>query len=155
MKSLDQPKWKVVENVVAAIERSLTGVQGAKVIANASIQERVSGIPRQVDVCVEIPTGPRVLRVGLEVRDTAAVLDLPDVEQLIAKLKKLDIDYGCTHFPQVRRQISAPTPERDAWHASRVLVPTIGRRPRKPHRPSRRRLDVFWAPEARRRLARA
>ena len=95
MKPVDQPKWKVVENVVAAIERSLNGVQGAKVIANASVQERVSAIARQVDVCVEIPTGPRVLLVGVEVRDKAAALDLPEVEQLIAKLKKLDIDYGC------------------------------------------------------------
>ncbi len=94
MKPSDQPRWKMVENVVAAIERSLNGVSGAKVIANASVQERISAIARQVDVCVEIPTGPRVLRVGLEVRDKAAALDLPEVEQLIAKLKKLDIDYG-------------------------------------------------------------
>lgn len=95
MKPSDQPKWKVAQNVVAAIERSLNGVQGAKVIANASVQERVSAIARQVDVYVEIPTGPRVLRVGVEVRDKGAALDLPEVEQLIAKLKKLDVDYGC------------------------------------------------------------
>jgi hypothetical protein len=29
------------------------------------------------------------------VRDKSSPLDLPEVEQLIAKLKKLDIDYGC------------------------------------------------------------
>ncbi|MGH8065148.1 MAG: restriction endonuclease [Candidatus Entotheonellia bacterium] len=95
MSTSDTPKWKVTENVVAAIERSLNAVQGARVIPNASIRERVSGVPRQVDVYVEIPTGPRVLRVGVEVRDKSAPLDLPEVEQLIAKLKKLDIDYGC------------------------------------------------------------
>lgn len=95
MSTSDTPKWKVTENVVAAIERSLNAVQGARVIPNASIRERVSGVYRQVDVYVEIPTGPRVLRVGVEVRDKSAPLDLTEVEQLIAKLKKLDIDYGC------------------------------------------------------------
>jgi hypothetical protein len=94
MRRVDHPKWKIVENVVAAIERSLNGVPDAKVIANASIQERATGTPRQVDVYVEIPTGPRLLRIGVEVRDKATPLDLPEVEQLIAKLKKLDVDYG-------------------------------------------------------------
>lgn len=91
----DTPKWKVVENVVTAIERSLNTVEGAKVIPNASIRERVSNIARQVDAYVEIPTGPRVLRVGVEVRDESVAVDLPEIEQLITKLKKLDVDYGC------------------------------------------------------------
>ena len=95
MNSEDTPKWKLVENVVTAIERSLNTVQGAKVIPNASIHERVSNVARQVDAYVEIPTGPRILRVALEVRDESAAVDLPEIEQLITKLKKLDIDYGC------------------------------------------------------------
>ncbi len=89
------PKWKLAENVVAAIERSLNAVQGARVISNTSIPERISGVARQVDVYVEIPTGPRNLRVGVEVRDKTSPLDLPEIEQLIAKLNKLDVDYGC------------------------------------------------------------
>lgn len=95
MDTPDTPKWKVTENVVAAIERSLNIVQGARVIHNASVPERISGAARQVDVYVVIPTGPRELRVGVEVRDKSCPVDLPEVEQLIAKLKKLDIDYGC------------------------------------------------------------
>jgi len=93
--SVDPPKWKMVENVVAAIERSLNQVPGTKVIPNASVPERVSCVQRQVDVYLEIPTGPRTLRIGVEVRDAAATADLPEIEQLIAKLKKLDLDYGC------------------------------------------------------------
>jgi len=89
------PKWKIVENTVAAIERSLNLVSGTKVIPNASVPERVSDVLRQVDVYLEIPTGPRMLRIGVEVRDKAVPLDLPEVEQLIAKLKKLDLDFGC------------------------------------------------------------
>ena len=84
-----------MENVVRAIERSLNRVEGAKVIPNASIRERISGVGRQVDVYVEIPTGTRILRVGVEVRDEVVPVDLPEIEQLITKLKKLDVDYGC------------------------------------------------------------
>jgi len=80
---------------VASIERSLNSVPGTKVTGNASVPERVTGQPRQVDVFVEIPTGRRLLRVGIEVRDKSAPLDLPEVEQLVAKLSKLDLDYGC------------------------------------------------------------
>jgi Restriction endonuclease len=89
------PKWKLVENVVTAIERSLNTVAGTNVIPNASVPERISGLPRQVDVYVEIPTGPRILRIGVEVRDKTSPLDLPEVEQLVAKIQKLDLDYGC------------------------------------------------------------
>ncbi|MDD2389204.1 MAG: restriction endonuclease [Desulfobacterales bacterium] len=84
-----------MENIVAAIERSLNIVPGTKVIPNASIVERISAVPRQVDVYLEIPTGPRTLRIGVEVKDEAAPVDLPEIEQLIVKLKKLDLDYGC------------------------------------------------------------
>lgn len=93
--SSNTPKWKIVENVVTAIERSLNNVPGTKVIPNASVLERISSVPRQVDVYLEIPTGPRTLRIGVEVRDEAAPADLPEIEQLITKLKKLDLDYGC------------------------------------------------------------
>lgn len=96
MKAADEtPKWKIVENVVAAVERSLITVSGSTVIANAAIPELVSGVSRQVDVCVVIPVGLRVLRIGIEVRDKSEVLDLPEIEQLIAKLQKLDIDARC------------------------------------------------------------
>lgn len=93
--SSNTPKWKRVENVVAAIEKSLNNVPGTKVIPNASVLERISSVPRQVDVYLEIPTGPRTLRIGVEVRDEVAPADLPEIEQLITKLKKLDLDYGC------------------------------------------------------------
>jgi hypothetical protein len=88
-------KWKVVENVVAAIERSLNSVQGTRVIPNASVPEMGSGKLRQVDALVEIPTGPRTLRVAVEVQDRGRAMDLPALEQLAAKIGKLDVDSGC------------------------------------------------------------
>lgn len=95
MKNSKVPKWKITENVVAAIERSVNSIQGAKVIPNASIPERISRVQRQVDVYVEIPTESQALRFGIEVRDESVPVDLPEIEGLIAKLKKLDIDRGC------------------------------------------------------------
>jgi predicted Mrr-cat superfamily restriction endonuclease len=95
MTNVPLPRWKLLENAVAAIERSLTTVENTKVVPNASVPERVGGTLRQVDVYVEIPTGVRTVRVGVEVRDKADPLDLVEVEQLVAKLKKVDVDCGC------------------------------------------------------------
>lgn len=88
-------KWQLLEGVVAAIERSLSAVPGTKVIPNAAVPVRGSRKTRQVDVLVEIPTGPRRIRVGVEVRNKRAPLDVTQVEQLAAKLSKLDLDRGC------------------------------------------------------------
>lgn len=85
----------MVENVVTAIERSLMQIPGAKVVPNASLPEKASKDFRQVDVYLEIPAGPRELRVGIEVSDKSRKLTKPQVEQLITKLKALDIDQGC------------------------------------------------------------
>ena len=71
------PNWKIVENVVTAIEHSLNSVTETKVVPNASVLERVSGVARQIDVYVEIPTGPRILRIGIEVRDKSTPLAFP------------------------------------------------------------------------------
>jgi hypothetical protein len=89
------PRWRLLEGVVASLERSLATVEGTRVVPNARIPERVSSELRQVDVYLEVPVGVRTLRIGIEVKDEAAPLDLPDVEQLVVKLKKLDVDYGC------------------------------------------------------------
>lgn len=87
--------WRLFEGVVAALERSSLDVPGALVIPNARVPLYGSRRTRQVDVVVEIPTGSRRLRVGVEVRDTASPLDVTKVEQLGAKLQKLQLDRRC------------------------------------------------------------
>jgi len=82
-----------VEGVVTALERSLADVPGSKVTPNAQVPERVGGETRQLDAYVEIPTGTRAFRVGVEVRDFRC--DVTHIEQLAAKLKSLMIDRGC------------------------------------------------------------
>ncbi len=58
MSTSTPPKWKLVENVVTAIERSLNAVADTKVIPNASVPELIGEVSRQVDVYIESPTGP-------------------------------------------------------------------------------------------------
>lgn len=80
--------------MTAAIERSVATVDGTVVTPNAKVPERVTGKLRQVDVLVEIPVSGRQLRIAMEVRDFARPLSIPQVEGLIAKLTKLDVDKG-------------------------------------------------------------
>lgn len=46
------PHWKLVENVVAAIEVALSMVDGTVVTPNVMVPGRLSGLARQVDVRV-------------------------------------------------------------------------------------------------------
>ena len=88
-------KWQIVEGVVTAIEHSLAGIVGASVVPNAAVPERNSTKTRQVDVYVTIPSGLRVLKIAVEVRDKRTPLNVTAVEQLDAKLSKLDVDHKC------------------------------------------------------------
>lgn len=85
-------RWRVVESVVAAIERCRGGAAGWDVTQNAMVSERVSKKRRQVDVFIRCPSGDRLFRVGIDVKDESAPLDIEDVEQLCAKGRKLDLD---------------------------------------------------------------
>jgi hypothetical protein len=88
-------KWQLLEGIVAAIERSLTGLPGASVVPNAGVPVRESTKTRQVDVYVSIPIGSRVLKIGIEVRDERSPVDVTEIEQLNAKLSKLEVDRKC------------------------------------------------------------
>jgi hypothetical protein len=85
----------MVEGVVAAIESSLVTVPGTSVTPNAAVRIRGRSGTRQVDVVIKIPTGDREMRIGVEVKDHAVPLDVEDIEQLGAKLAKLELDRGC------------------------------------------------------------
>lgn len=92
---MPKKKWQLLEGVVTAIERSLTELPGTSVVHNAAVPVRNSNRTRQVDVYVSIPVGPRVLRIGVEVRDERPHVDVAEIEQLNAKLSKLDVDRKC------------------------------------------------------------
>ena len=85
-------RWKLLERVVAAIEHSVATVEGTAVTANAKVPERLTGKPRQVDVLVQFPASGREFRIAVEVRDYSSPLSLPQIEGLISKLGKLDVD---------------------------------------------------------------
>lgn len=94
LKSLAK-KWQLVEGVVTAIEHSFAGLPGTLVVPNAAVTDRNSKTTRQVDVYVSIPIGSRVLTIGIEVRDESAPVDITAIEQLNAKLSKLNVDRRC------------------------------------------------------------
>ena len=105
-----QPKtkrWQVLEGVVAAIENSLNAVPGTSVVPNAMVRVRGSDQTRQVDVLVKIPTGPRKIRIGIEVRDKNVALDVTQIEQLAAKLAKLELDRGCIFAASYTKEAKA------------------------------------------------
>jgi Restriction endonuclease len=83
-------KWRIVENVVAAIERTVRSGEGWKVIQNAGVRKRTSERRRQVDVFLERPGGARI---GIDVKAERRPLDIEAVEQLCCKLRKLELDF--------------------------------------------------------------
>src|SRR5262245_42198349 len=81
-------RWRVVENVVAAIQRAIVG-EGWRVIQNAHVKKRGSRRRRQVDVLIEGSCGTRI---GMDVKAERRPLDIEVVEQLCCKLRKLELD---------------------------------------------------------------
>ncbi|MBX7135015.1 MAG: restriction endonuclease [Fimbriimonadaceae bacterium] len=85
------PKWQIVENVVAAIEMFYAKTSpSAKIIQKARLpQDDRPEQRREVDVLVVIPAGRRTARIGVDVKNEKAPLDVVVVEQLIGKYSKL------------------------------------------------------------------
>jgi hypothetical protein len=88
-------RWEILEGVVAAIEKSLNTVPGTSVVPNVMVKVKGSDRTRQIDVLVKIPVGSREIRIGIEVRDKNVPLDVTQIEQLAAKIAKLELDRGC------------------------------------------------------------
>ena len=86
------PRWRVVENVIAAIER-VDGHAGRwNVSQNVMVAQKHSQRRRQVDVLAVCPSGTRTFKVGIDVKDVRAPLDIEDMEQLCAKGRALVLD---------------------------------------------------------------
>jgi len=86
------PRWRVVENVVAAIQQVIGHDAGWTVTQNAAVAQRDSSRRRQVDVYLECPSGPEAFRVAIDVKSSGRALDLEEIEQLCAKAGKLQVD---------------------------------------------------------------
>lgn len=81
------PRWQVVENVVAAIERILGNTPGFTVTQKVQMP-RLSNPSdtRDIDVLVEVPSGHRTLRVAIEVKHKHRPLSIDQLGS-IADLK--------------------------------------------------------------------
>ena len=83
-------RWKQFEELVALIERLLTGVN-ATIIADDYIIDRY-GNKRQVDVSVMIDTGTTKLLIIFECRNRGKVEDVTWIEQVYTKKDNLRAD---------------------------------------------------------------
>lgn len=89
------PRWQIVENLVAAVERQWNDVPGATVTQKAMVPERTTSEAREVDILVSLPAGPRRLLLGIDVKHWDKRLDIEDLEQLGAKFNSLPLDRYC------------------------------------------------------------
>jgi hypothetical protein len=96
MASDKTPKWQMVENVVAAIERVRASVPGIEVIQKAQVPK--AAFPdetRDVDVLVKVPVQGRVLQLGIEVKDEARRIAEDEFGTLLDIKNDLQLDRYC------------------------------------------------------------
>lgn len=82
-------RWRIAENVVAAVQRSIGASEGWRVTQNVAVKKRGAETRRQVDVLVEHASGRRI---GIDIKAERRPLDIEVVEQLCSKLRKLELD---------------------------------------------------------------
>lgn len=90
------PKWQIVENVVAAVERVRAAVPGVKVTQKAQVPK--AAFPdhtRDVDVLVEIPVQGRKIRLGIEVKNERRPIAEDELGTLVDLKNDLQLDRYC------------------------------------------------------------
>lgn len=90
------PKWQIVENVVAAVERVRAVIPGVEVTQKAQIPK--AAFPdqtRDVDVLVEIPVQGRKIRLGIEVKNERRPIAEDELGTLVDLKNDLQLDRYC------------------------------------------------------------
>lgn len=90
------PKWQMVENVVAAIERVRASVPGIEVIQKAQVPK--AAFPeetRDVDVLVTIPVQGRIFLLGIEVKNEGRPIAEDEFGTLLDIKNELQLDRYC------------------------------------------------------------
>lgn len=90
------PRWQVIENVVAAIERIRTKIPGMVVTQKAQLP-RLSdpSDTRDIDVLVEVPTGSRTLRVAVEVKNKRRPLSIDQLGCIVDLKRDVAVNHFC------------------------------------------------------------
>ncbi len=90
------PRWQVVENVVAAIERVRAEIPGIIVTQRAQLPRLLdASATRDVDVLVELPVGGRVLRIAIEVKGRTRPLSIDQMGALVELWRDVAVDRFC------------------------------------------------------------
>ncbi len=79
------------QRLILLVEASLNPL-GARVIESLMLRDLTTGDAREIDVAIEIPTGPRTIRIALEVRDQRRPASVQWVDEIAGKYIHLPVD---------------------------------------------------------------
>lgn len=91
---------RVLEEVVAAIEKALSSNQRVRVQSPTQRSDRVTGEAREIDVLVTVSGGHHSSTIAIECRDRSRKVTVNDVESFWAKCQDTGIDQGIIVSPK-------------------------------------------------------
>lgn len=89
----DPPKWRRFENVVAEITRDLSPL-GAEVRQDQRVKGQITGVPRQIDILVRIPSEAGEVTLVVDCKDHNAPVDVKDMEAFLGLLEDVGANRG-------------------------------------------------------------
>ena len=85
------PRSNSFQRLIVLVEAAL-GPLGGRVIESLMLQDLATGKAREIDVAIEIPTGPRTIRIALEARDHRRPAGVQWIDELVGKYIHLPVD---------------------------------------------------------------
>jgi restriction endonuclease len=85
------PRSNSFQRLILLIEASLAPI-GARIIESLMLRDLVSGHLREIDIAIDIPSGPRTIRVALECRDHKRPASVQWINELTGKYMHLPVD---------------------------------------------------------------
>lgn len=97
-----EPQWRLVERVVAALEKAIS--PGARVRHDVVVPDITTGHPRQCDVLIEFGEEPRITRTLVEVQRRRSRVKISDLQAWWAKMHAIGAQHlicvSALDFPQ-------------------------------------------------------
>jgi hypothetical protein len=85
------PRSNEFQRLILLIESHLAPL-GAQVSESLMLRDLIDESQREIDIALEIPTGPRTIRVAIECRDHERPAGVEWIDELIGKYSHLPVD---------------------------------------------------------------
>lgn len=85
------PRSNAFQRLILLLESRLT-LSGAVVTESLMLNDLIDGTPREIDIALEIPIGPRTIRVAVECRDHQRPASVQWINELTGKYLHLPVD---------------------------------------------------------------